>query len=107
MVFMMKKATLSLLLFSNIAFSFEWTEARVIDRIQMSANGVYYFVSQKGWGASGCPNAVHIFVRKNEAIAADAILSTVLSAQAQGKTIKARGECKDSNHFNIDYIIQK
>ncbi|WP_038175126.1 hypothetical protein [Vibrio pacinii] len=94
------------ILMCPVAYSAEWTEPHLVERIHITSNGTYYFKVADGWGAESCKKAPYIFLRKNEAVAADAVLSLVLASQSTGKAIKARGECSDSNHFRLDYVVQ-
>ncbi|MDC5822105.1 hypothetical protein OPW19_20030 [Vibrio europaeus] len=104
----MKKLLLLIVLFTTpFVWAEEQTQPRTIDRIQMSASGTYYFSTEKGWGAPGCPNAAHIFFYKHEVPAADGLLSLMLSSQALNRSIIALGNCTDSNHFKLTYIIQQ
>lgn len=103
---MKKIALIFTLLFSAFSFADETTQERLIDDIHISTTGTYYFKSKQGWGAPGCPNATYIFIRKNQAPASEAILSLVLSSQAQNRTIYARGNCTDSKHFQLNYLVQ-
>ncbi|MCG9684027.1 hypothetical protein L1D31_15815 [Vibrio sp. Isolate23] len=93
-------------LMSSVAYSLEWTEPHVVERVHITTNGTYYFKVADGWGAESCKKAAYVFLHKNEAVAADAVLSLVLASQATGKAIKARGVCQDSGHFRMDYVIQ-
>lgn len=104
----MKKLLLLISLFSCSVLSAnanEWTEPHIVERVQIDANGVYYFKVADGWGAERCKKAQYIFLRTN-ATAADAVLSLVLASQSTGKPIKARGVCTDSQHFQLNYVIQ-
>ena len=89
------------------ASSTELTEPRLVDDVQISTDGTYNFYNSDGWGAKGCPNAKYIYVRKNEATSADAILSVVLTSQSMGRTVFAKGVCRDQLYFKIEYIRQK
>ena len=102
------KKLLTILALSFGAFAHaEDTEYRIVDRVQMNVNDVIYFASNQGWGAKNCPNARYIFIRKSEDGLVDHILSLVLSSQATGRKIKARGECTDDKaHFRVSYIFQ-
>lgn len=103
---MKKLLTILALSFGAFAYAEEYTEYRLVDRVQMDTYQATYFVSNQGWGAKGCPNARYIFTKESEDRLADHILSLVLSSQATGRTIKARGKCTDEHHFKISYIIQ-
>ena len=101
------KKLLTILALSYGAFAHaEDTEYRIVDHVRMDVNYNIYFASNQGWGAKGCPDARYIFIRKAEDRLADHILSLVLSSQATGRTIKARGECTDKTHFRVSYIFQ-
>lgn len=105
----MKKILLLISLFSCSVLSAnasEWTEPHIVERVHITSTGTYYFKVEDGWGAESCKKASYIFLRKNEAVAADAVLSLVLASQSTGKAIKAQGVCSDSNHFRLDYVIQ-
>ena len=103
---MKKIALIFTLLFSAFSFADEITQKRIVDNIQMDASGTYYFSSNEGWGAPGCPNAKYIFIRKHQVPASEAMLSLVLSSQAQNRTIFARVNCTDAVHFQLNYIFQ-
>lgn len=103
---MKKFVVLGALIISPLIHAAEWTEPKLVERIHIASNGTYYFKVASGWGAQGCKEAPYIFIRKNEAAAADAILSLVLASQSTGKAIKARGSCADNAHFKFDYVIQ-
>ncbi len=101
------KKLLTVLALSYGAFAHaEDTEYRIVDSVHMDVNYTIFYASNQGWGAKGCPNARYILSRKAEDRLADHILSLVLSSQATGRTIKARGKCIDSGHFRITSIIQ-
>ena len=102
------KKLLTILALSYGAFAHaEDTEYRIVDHVRMDVNYNIYFASNQGWGAKNCPNARYIFIRKAEDRLADHILSLVLSSQATGRKIKARGECTDDKaHFRVSYIFQ-
>lgn len=104
---MKKLFILSALFITPFVFAEEKTQPRTIDGIQMSASGTYYFSTEKGWGAPGCPNADYIFFYKHEVPAADGLLSLMLSSQALNRSVVALGNCTDSNHFKLTYIIQQ
>lgn len=98
---------LSALLITPFVWAQEQTQPRTVDGVQMDAKGTYYFQSLKGWGAPGCPNAPYIFFYKHEVPAADGLLSLMLSSQALNRSVVALGNCTDSNHFKLTYIIQQ
>ncbi|MEX0334655.1 hypothetical protein [Vibrio tubiashii] len=96
------------LIASQPAMAIEWTEARLVDNIQIDGTGgIYYFKSLEGWGAPGCPNAAFIFYRKHQVPASEGMLSVILASQATNRPIKARGVCTDSHHFQLEYIVQE
>ncbi|TFH93056.1 hypothetical protein [Vibrio ouci] len=103
---MKKFIYLVIVIFSPLVHAVEWTEPKLVERIHITSNGTYYFKVASGWGAPSCKEAPYIFIRKNEAAAADAILSLILASQSTGKAIKARGTCADKAHFQFDYVIQ-
>ena len=103
---MKKLLTILALSFGAFAYAEEYTEYRLVDRVQMDVNDYIYFASNQGWGAKDCPDARYIFIRKAEDRLADHILSLVLSSQATGRTIKAKGSCQDKLHFRVSYLIQ-
>ncbi|MBU2898415.1 hypothetical protein [Vibrio hepatarius] len=72
----------------------------------MDNSGIYYFKSDQGWGAPGCKDAQHLFIVKHETPTSEAMLSLVLSSQAQNRTIYARGNCKDAAHFKVTQLYQ-
>ncbi|MDC5837906.1 hypothetical protein OPW33_01015 [Vibrio europaeus] len=104
---MRKLLLLITLLITPFVWAQEQTQPRTVDGVQINANGTYYFKSNKGWGAPGCTSAPYIFFYKHEVPAADGILSLMLSSQALNRSIIALGNCTDSNHFKLTYIIQQ
>ena len=104
---MKKLLTILALSFGAFAYAEEYTEYRLVDRVQMETNRAIYFASNQGWGVKGCPNAKYIYIKAGDDRLANQILSLVLSSQATGRKIKARGECTDDKaRFRIKYIFQ-
>ena len=103
---MKKIALIFTLLFSAFSFADETTQARIVDRVQMDDAGTYYFYSEQGWGAPSCPKAPYIFIKKHEIPSSEAMLSLVLSSQAQNRTISGNGNCTDAMHFKLNYLVQ-
>ncbi|MDC5855189.1 hypothetical protein [Vibrio europaeus] len=104
---MKKTLVLITLLITPFVWAQEQTQPRIVDSIHITVQGTYYFQSHSGWGAPGCPNATYIFLRKHQVPASEAILSVILSSQAMNRPIIATGNCTDTNHFNLTYIIQQ
>lgn len=102
------KKLLTILALSCGAFAHaeENTEFRLVDRVHMDTNHTIYFASNQGWGAKGCPNVVFAYLKPAEDRLANHMLSLVLSSQATGRKIKARGNCTAGGHFKITYLIQ-
>lgn len=102
---MRKLLTILALSFGAFAHA-EETAYRIVDRVQMDTHQTIYFTSHQGWGAKECPDAKYLFIREGEDRLAGHILSLVLSSQATGRTIKAKGSCHDNLHFRVSYLIQ-
>ena len=94
---------LSLFLSSAYAIADEWSLPRTVERIQANATDLYFYNS-RGWGAAGCPNAEFLWVTQSNP-AKDVMLSLALTAKTTNQTVKVSGNCHDSQHMVVNYLI--
>jgi predicted transcriptional regulator len=90
------------------AIALEFAQPRPVSAIQITtgepgAAGAYYFISNGGWGAAGCPNAVYAFVRAERNQAKD-LMAAVMLAKAMNTHVQLIGTCLNQNYFEATMV---
>lgn len=97
----------ALMLFSGLAKGAEWTaiNSRLVGEVIVDTT--YYYIgttTTTGWGAAGCPNFPYLLIARTEPNARE-LLSTLLTAKANGLKAYAYGTCSGASYFVTNYIV--